>query len=128
MSALYVSLICLPYVSALYVSLVCQPYVSALYVCLVYRWKKQLPGYSMSTYQSLARVADELINYELIIHLLGDIHVHMCVYRDYAFRDIPTANLYIYICIDMYIDYAFRDIPTAHVYIYIYIDYTYIYI
>jgi HrpA-like RNA helicase len=37
-------------------------------------WKKQLPGYSMSTYQSLSRVSDDMINYELIIHLLE----HIC--------------------------------------------------
>ena len=37
-------------------------------------WKQQLPGYSMRTYESLTRVADDMINYELIAHLLE----HIC--------------------------------------------------
>ena len=37
-------------------------------------WKRELPGYSMRTYESLTRVADEGINYELITQLLE----HIC--------------------------------------------------
>jgi ATP-dependent RNA helicase DHX57 len=37
-------------------------------------WKRELPGYSMRTYESLTRVADEGINYELIAQLLE----HIC--------------------------------------------------